>query len=260
MRLLVSILLIVSTYGTINAQNLHVHIPPPGERDNFVVQVTNKFPCPITLTIESTKLDTAFQAFIPKNEKRTVFTWDNPPKELVENFDQLFEYDFVMGDPDVVHDDRYQYQLPFPKGESYMLVQGNKTEYTHNEDISRYAFDFAMPVGSYVSAARGGVVGYVVDRFSERGGDASMKEKTNRILICHDDGTVAVYAHLKKDGAFVEVGDIVYAGQVIGLSGNTGYSNFPHLHFAVLIGDRSIPIHFRNEYTILYEGLYYEHE
>lgn len=260
MRWVVSILFIVCTCIEANAQNLHVHVPEVKEQDNFVLEVTNRFPCPITLTIKSSELDTAFQEFIPKNEKRRLFSWNDPPKELVENFDQIFHYDLILGDPDVVHDDRYQYQLPFPKGEAYELVQGNKSDYTHNEDISRYAFDFAMPVGSFISAARGGVVGYVIDKYSKSGSDASMKEKTNRILICHDDGTVAVYAHLKKDGAFVEVGDIVYAGQVIGLSGNTGYSNFPHLHFAVLIGDRSIPIRFRNEYTILYEGLIYEHE
>lgn len=40
-----------------------------------------KNPLSITLTIGSSKLNTAFQEFIPKNEKRTLFTWNNsPPK------------------------------------------------------------------------------------------------------------------------------------------------------------------------------------
>lgn len=82
----------------------------------------------------------------------------------------------------------------------------------------------------------------------------------NSFAMNNPYGTVATYAHLKKDGALVEIGDQVYAGQVIGFSGNTGYSTFPHLHFVVLKGKQSIPIRFRNQYTILYEGQVYEHE
>lgn len=260
MRVLISILLIVFTCGTAGAQNLIVHPQNDEEQNIFSMQVINRFPCPITLTMKSTKLDTTFETFIPKNERQTLFKWQDPPQMLVENPGEMFLYNYFLGDPNAVHDDRYQYNLPYPPGEAYMLAQGNKTEHTHNEDISKYAFDFAMPVGSLISAARGGRVGYVVEKYSEGGDDIRLKAKTNRILICHDDGTVAAYAHLKKDGAFVEVGDMVYAGQVIGLSGNTGYSTFPHLHFVVLKGRESIPIRFRNQYTILYEGEVYEHK
>jgi murein DD-endopeptidase MepM/ murein hydrolase activator NlpD len=259
MRLLVSILLIVSTCGVVGAQNLMVYPQKDDNKNSLSLQVYNKFPCPITLRVQSAELDTTFQTFMPKESDQTLFIWQDPPKEMVENIEK-FEYNFILGDPDAIHNDRYQYNLPYPRGEAYILAQGNKTEHTHNEIISEYAFDFAMPVGSLVSAARGGVVGYVVDKYSVGGNDISLKEKTNRIIICHEDGTVAAYGHLKKDGAFVEVGDIVYAEQVIGRSGNTGYSTFPHLHFVVLKGRRSIPIRFRNQYTILYEGQLYKHE
>jgi len=56
----------------------------------------------------------------------------------------------------------------------------------------------------------------------------------NYISIQHADGSVANYWHLKKDGVLVNIGDSIKAGQLIGMSGNTGYSAFPHLHFEVV--------------------------
>ena len=52
-------------------------------------------------------------------------------------------------------------------------------------------------------------------------------------LVRHGDATLANYAHLKKDGAVVKVGDTIEAGDLIGYSGNTGFSSGPHLHFSV---------------------------
>jgi murein DD-endopeptidase MepM/ murein hydrolase activator NlpD len=53
------------------------------------------------------------------------------------------------------------------------------------------------------------------------------------VIIKHADGTFADYHHLKSGSALVKLGDQVKVGQPIGLSGNTGYSTKPHLHFAV---------------------------
>jgi len=73
------------------------------------------------------------------------------------------------------------------------------------------------------------------------------------------------YAHLQKDGGMVQVGETVAAGDLIGLSGSTGFSSGPHLHFAVLkiaAGSvrQSIPVKFRTangESTTLVEGQAY---
>lgn len=61
----------------------------------------------------------------------------------------------------------------------------------------------------------------------------------NHISIRHADGSVAYYGHL-LNGTMLNVGDTIRKGQVIGLSGNTGYSAFPHLHFEVIGSEQEI--------------------
>jgi murein DD-endopeptidase MepM/ murein hydrolase activator NlpD len=53
----------------------------------------------------------------------------------------------------------------------------------------------------------------------------------NRVAIDHGFGYRSVYAHLSRVG--VKAGDEVVRGQVIGLSGNTGRSSGPHLHYTL---------------------------
>ena len=51
------------------------------------------------------------------------------------------------------------------------------------------------------------------------------------IIISHNFGFETAFAHLQKP--LVRIGDIVYKGQLIGRSGNTGRSTGPHLHYEV---------------------------
>jgi len=71
------------------------------------------------------------------------------------------------------------------------------------------------------------------------------------VRILHEDGTMAIYAHLQLDSIRVHAGSVVLAGERIALSGNTGYSSGPHLHFAVQRNAGmhlvSVPIVFRGE-------------
>lgn len=127
-------------------------------------------------------------------------------------------------------DSSFIYSLPFEKGKSYLLVQAYQSKMSHRGE---YALDFKMKEGSTVCAARSGVV-VALREDSDKGGlKPEMLSEGNYIIIRHDDGSEAHYWHLKKDGVLVNLGDSVQQGQAIGLSGNTGYSAFPHLHFEV---------------------------
>ncbi len=141
-------------------------------------------------------------------------------------------YGWVMGLASARHDAHYHYLLPFEKGKKVRVSQGFNGATSHN-GYSRYAVDFAVPVGTPVFAARGGVV--VATRAS--GSKGALKrgygKYANYIVIEHSDGTLGKYYHLKKGGVSVSVGDRVKAGELIGYSGNTGYSSGPHLHFSV---------------------------
>jgi murein DD-endopeptidase MepM/ murein hydrolase activator NlpD len=119
------------------------------------------------------------------------------------------------------------YNLPYPKGRSYELRQSNCSGFGH-VGFWRHGYDFIMPIGTIVVAARSGSVGWAKDGCSD--GDPNC---TNLITVVHADGTVALYSHLTFGGVLVDPGQGVSQGDTIGLSGNTGFSTEPHLHFSV---------------------------
>ncbi|MEU8530796.1 M23 family metallopeptidase [Streptomyces sp. NPDC048629] len=86
--------------------------------------------------------------------------------------------------------------------------------------------DFAVPVGTPVKAAAAGTV---VKAGPYGGGDGPAYG--NAIVVKHANGKYSQYAHLSKIN--VHIGQKVGAGQKIALSGNTGNSSGPHLHFEI---------------------------
>lgn len=131
------------------------------------------------------------------------------------------------------------YKLPWKAGISRFVMQGNRS-FTSHRGSHFHAWDFEMPVGTEVLASREGTVLEIEDTFDGVG------LKSNFILIRHADGTIANYAHIKKGGSLVRIGDAVQQGSKIALSGMVGQTIYPHLHFVVLSGDRasSAPITF----------------
>lgn len=88
--------------------------------------------------------------------------------------------------------------------------------------------DLAVPTGTSVFASADGVViqsgwngGYGIS-----------------VYVDHGNGIITRYGHLSQ--AYAQVGRKVKQGEIIGLSGNTGNSTGPHLHFEIRIGDVSV--------------------
>ncbi len=138
----------------------------------------------------------------------------------------------VPGTPDATpRDVEYVYPL---QTSQLRIEQGWGGAYSHRDVQNRHAVDFAAGIGTPVIAARTGTVMEVEADFTRAGLDAeTFAGRANFVRIVHDDGTMALYAHLDVDGARVRVGQRVRKGEAIGFSGNTGFTAGPHLHFTV---------------------------
>lgn len=136
------------------------------------------------------------------------------------------------GDSSVSKPVDYNYSLPFQKGKSFTIYQGYNGSFSHQNENS---LDFTMPIDTKITAARDGVLVKVVENNDQNCADKSCASFNNYILMYHNDGTFSQYVHLKQDGAIVQEGDIIKENDIIGYSGNTGWSNGPHLHFMVFI-------------------------
>lgn len=157
-------------------------------------------------------------------------------------------YDWTVGSLSPAHDDNYLYRLPFAGDRSYRVLQGFDTGFTHN-GLEEFTVDFDVPEGTPVHAARDGVVARIEESNDRVCFGDGCGRFANYIVIVHPDGTTGEYYHLQKEGALVAAGEQVSRGQRIGLSGNTGNSTMPHLHFGVYRADswgrtQSLPVRF----------------
>lgn len=136
------------------------------------------------------------------------------------------------------------YKLPWEAGVTRILSQGNRS-FTSHQGLHLYAWDFVMPIGTKILAAREGMVLEIEQRFTTVG------LRGNYLLIRHSDGQFSGYFHIQHNGALVKVGEQVRQGQEIALSGMTGQTTLPHLHFLVFNSEQtaSIPVSFQDVET-----------
>lgn len=203
----------------------------------FNVLADNNEFCPISI-----KLDVELKNMSSSNGNNKIFTVPAKTKGFLLTTLQVIkkessssfktETKFNLGIADLKNYIDYNYSLPFSKGETFIVFQGYNGNFSHQNEN---ALDFSMPIGTKILAAREGTVIKVVKNNNQNCAEKRCVEFNNYILIYHNDGTFSKYDHIKFNGALVKEGDKVKENDVIGYSGNVGWSNGPHLHFMVFI-------------------------
>jgi len=121
------------------------------------------------------------------------------------------------------------YIFPIRKKDRKIVVSDVRA----HSGILKYAIDFPLPEGTQILASQDGTVIDVVDKFNKGGNGKKYFKYLNYITIEHKNKELSQYGHLEYRGASVKVGQKVKAKEVIGYTGNTGWTTEPHLHFHV---------------------------
>ena len=175
-------------------------------------------------------------------EARRTGSADDVGKALATQSEQLF---YAFAPRDAKHDDSARYLVPFDPSVPRRLGQGVNGDMGYDlygnavsspqgdpvthDGLNKYAFDWLMPAGTTVVAARDGKVARVVqnvDPAGYRGGVLA-----DAVVVEHADGTFATYMGL-AEGIPVAAGQQVRAGDPIGKCGSWS-SGATAIHFSV---------------------------
>jgi murein DD-endopeptidase MepM/ murein hydrolase activator NlpD len=138
------------------------------------------------------------------------------------------------------------YRYPWQGGVAYTVTQGTNNPSGSHNGTQAWAFDFSLPAGTQIRAARGGTVEWLQENVTATFNpklpagpgnvpfpDNSPQNWGNVVRLRHTGGFTSWYFHIQANGVLVNVGDVVAQGQAIAISGNTGRSSGAHLHFQV---------------------------
>ncbi len=152
------------------------------------------------------------------------------------------------GHDELGHHRRWDYSIPFLKQigfnsngmrYSYDFVLVNEANEMSKHDAARN--EDWLSFGATVRAVEDGTVVAVVSKHPDDGSfdpQESLNDINsllgNYVVLDHGQGVFSAYAHLQQASATVRAGDKVRRGQPIARVGNSGSSNFPHLHFQLM--------------------------
>lgn len=243
--------LLVAAGGPASAQAAPAGVAPIAqlrlqrEAGHYVARADNRLLGPVEVELRYRQADNVAAA--PRLPARAVVPAGGSvvvarfyPADARQGDELALSLDALPGDPRARAREAV-YRLPFARPQ-VRVDQAFGGSHSHTDAQNHYAVDFALPEATPVLAARRGTVMQVEQDARAGGGQAA-----NLVRILHEDGSMAVYAHLQHASAQVRPGQVVDAGQPLALSGNTGQSSAPHLHFAVQInrGMRLVSIPFR---------------
>ncbi len=125
----------------------------------------------------------------------------------------------------------------------HLPIDINKVTATQKDSIAHvgnlvHSVDYDAPEGTLVYAALDGVVISVKDDSNKGGLDKKFENDGNYIEVLHKHDEISEYEHLRQHSVRVKVGDRVTTGDILAEVGNTGWSEYPHLHFMVYLKNR----------------------
>lgn len=232
------VILLFLSLGNLTFAQQNIKVYSEETKDGIAIYADNPEYCPVTVSVDfqlkNTKLEgqekTSF--LIKENSKKVLLT----SVTIIDKFKPSkfgYTYSVSLGDSNQTsYDKDFAYYLPFEKGAAFGLHQGYNGTFSHQNENS---LDFTMPVGTPITAIRDGIVVKLVENNAQVCPKKECAKYNNYVTVYHSDGTFAEYAHIKKNGVLVNVGDKVNQGQVIANSGNTGFSSGPHLHLVVFL-------------------------
>jgi murein DD-endopeptidase MepM/ murein hydrolase activator NlpD len=236
------------------APKQRVRLEKTGSPSNLAFHLINQYPGPIEVAIDwekptnlvsSPELPNRF--VIEQGKSETLFSI-SAIGQTTSSQTFTLQYQYVVGRPLLNYSSQTPYLPPLAPGSRFRVTQAFNGEFSHTDPQNHYAVDIMMPIDTPIYAARDGVVLEVENDFFSSGTQQAYANKANSIRILHDDGSMAIYAHLALEKALVTPGLKVQAGKLIGYSGNTGFSSGPHLHFAVQVNQgmalTSVPFEF----------------
>src|SRR5690606_12690475 len=218
-------------------QKIDVNLTSLNTGNSYKLIATNNEYCPVSVQIsfkfQNMKASTEQKIFlIPANSKDfalTEISVIDPSKKSSWTYEYFYNYGDAL---QTTYDLNYSYALPFKKDSSVKIVQGYNGKFSHQNEKS---LDFGLKIGEEVYAVREGIVVNAVSNNNKNCATKDCAKYNNYLLVYHSDGTFATYDHFKQNGIIVKKGDIISKNQLIGYSGNTGWSKGPHLHLSVFL-------------------------
>lgn len=189
----------------------------------------------------------------PRAQIRLATLW---PAEENKRMAYVTSHDFVIGDSNAQVQLDYPYSLPLKIGTVFDVLEDGKTASPRHATLYlKHAFDFGVPTGKPIVAARPGVVIRVAESNISQSNESQpllgknwTYDSANSVAVLHNDGSIGLYMHILNDSAAVAVGESVVAGQLIAFAGKAEGHSSNYFHFAVLRqtgnGLVSVPVSF----------------
>tara|TARA_R110000868_G_scaffold61955_1_gene187739 strand:- start:600 stop:1541 length:942 start_codon:yes stop_codon:yes gene_type:complete len=171
-----------------------------------------------------------------------------------------YSYTFIDGNSRAKPETDFKYILPFKDGKKITVRTLNYLgkKFGNTEPKNWASFQFLAEPNDTVYASRKGMVVKIVDEFnSDLTAEYNFKNKSNYIIIEHEDGTLARYGVLKKNSIMVKLGSKVYPLTPLAIAGSYDKPENSQLRFSVYYLDPDILELNNNKSTLKNQKHYY---